>query len=102
MEEEMQSEERKKVVSTILGKTLLYIVAVGLAFALIVWAWEKYDWLPFVKSIIRGVEAIRYVCHFPYRHTGVCQCRENCTRSLHQGDECCQYHNIIKRGNQEG
>lgn len=55
MEEEMQSEERKKVVSTILGKTLLYIVAVGLAFALIVWAWEKYDWLPFVKSIIRGV-----------------------------------------------
>ena len=34
----MQSEERKKVVSTMLGKTLLYIVAVGLTFALIVWA----------------------------------------------------------------
>lgn len=51
----MQSEERKIVVSTILGKTLLYIVAVALAFALIVWAWEKYDWLPFVKDIIRGV-----------------------------------------------
>ena len=51
----MQSEERKKDVSTILGKTLLYIVAVALAFALFVWAWERYDWLPFVKDIIRGV-----------------------------------------------
>lgn len=51
----MQSEERKIVVSTILGKTLLYIVAVALTFALIVLAWEKYDWLPFVKDIIRGV-----------------------------------------------
>lgn len=38
-----------------LGKTLLYIVAVALIFALIVLAWEKYDWLPFVKDIIRGV-----------------------------------------------
>lgn len=39
----------------ILGKTLLYIVAIALIFALIVLAWEKYDWLPFVKDIIRGV-----------------------------------------------
>ena len=38
-----------------LGKTLLYIVAVALIFALIVLAWEEYDWLPFVKDIIRGV-----------------------------------------------
>ncbi len=51
----MNSEERKTVVFTILGKTLLYIVAVAMAFALIILAWEKYDWLPFVKTIIRGV-----------------------------------------------
>ena len=51
----MKSNERRTVVFTILGKTLLYIVAVAMAFALIVWAWEKYDWLPSVKSIIRGV-----------------------------------------------
>ena len=47
--------ERKRIVSAILGKTLLYIVAVALTFALIVLAWEKYDWLPSVKDIIRGV-----------------------------------------------
>lgn len=51
----MKSKERKIVVFTILGKTLLYIVAVALIFALLLWAWEKHDWLPFVKSIIRGV-----------------------------------------------
>lgn len=51
----MNSKERKNVVFTILGKTLLYIVAVALIFALLLWAWEKHDWLPFVKSIIRGV-----------------------------------------------
>ena len=51
----MKSEERKTVVFTILGKTLLNIVAVALAFALIILAWEKYDWLPFVKTIIPGV-----------------------------------------------
>lgn len=38
-----------------LGKTLLYIVAVAMTFALIVLAWEEYDWLPTVKDIIRGV-----------------------------------------------
>ena len=51
----MNSKERKIVVFTILGKTLLYIVTVALIFALILWTWEKHDWLPFVKSIIRGV-----------------------------------------------
>ena len=51
----MKSKERKKVVFTILGKTLLYVMAVAMTFALIVLAWEKYDWLPFVKNIIRGV-----------------------------------------------
>lgn len=51
----MRSEERKTIVLTILGKTLLYIVAVALTFALIILAWEKYDWLPFIKNIIRGV-----------------------------------------------
>ena len=51
----MKSEERKAVVFTILGKTLLYIVAVAMTFVLIILAWEKYDWLPFVKNIIRGV-----------------------------------------------
>ena len=51
----MKSEERKTVVFTILGKTLWNIVAVALAFALIILAWEKYDWLPFVKTIIPGV-----------------------------------------------
>ena len=51
----MKPEERKTVVFTILGKTLLNIVAVALTFALIILAWEKYDWLPFVKNIIRGV-----------------------------------------------
>ena len=30
-------------------------MAVALTFALIILAWEKYDWLPFVKNIIRGV-----------------------------------------------
>ena len=34
---------------------VIKIVAVALTFALIVLAWEKYDWLPFVKDIIRGV-----------------------------------------------
>ena len=34
---------------------MLYIVAIALIFALIVLAWEKYDWLPFVKDTIRGV-----------------------------------------------
>lgn len=47
--------ERKRIVSAILGKTLLYIVAVAMAFAFIILAWEKYDWLPSVKDIIRGV-----------------------------------------------
>ena len=47
--------ERKRIVSAILGKTLLYIVAVAMAFAFIILAWEKYDWLPYVKDIIRGV-----------------------------------------------
>ena len=51
----MDSKERKNVVFTILGKTLLYIVAIAMIFALIILAWEKYDWLPLVKSIIRGV-----------------------------------------------
>lgn len=51
----MKSNERKAVVFTILSKTLLYIVAVAVTFALIIWAWEKYDWLPNVKNIIRGV-----------------------------------------------
>ena len=51
----MKSNERKIVVSTILGRTLLYIVAVAMTFALVILAWEKYDWLPFVKNIIRGV-----------------------------------------------
>ena len=45
----------KKDAVAFLGKTLLYIVVVALIFALIVLAWEKYDWLPFVKDIIRGV-----------------------------------------------
>ena len=51
----MKPEERKTIVFTILGKTLLNIVAVALTFAVIILAWEKYDWLPFVKNIIRGV-----------------------------------------------
>ena len=45
----------KKDAVAILGKTLLYIVAVTMTFALIVLAWEEYDWLPTVKDIIRGV-----------------------------------------------
>lgn len=45
----------KKDALAILGKTLLYIVAVAMTFALIVLAWEEYDWLPTVKDIIRGV-----------------------------------------------
>ncbi len=45
----------KKDALAFLGKTLLYIVAVALIFALIVLAWEKYDWLPCVKDIIRRV-----------------------------------------------
>ena len=45
----------KKDAVAILGKALLYIVAVAMTFALIVLAWEEYDWLPFVKDIIRGV-----------------------------------------------
>ena len=51
----MKPEERRTVVFSILGKTLLNIVAVAMIFALIILAWEKYDWLPFVKNIIRGV-----------------------------------------------
>lgn len=51
----MKSKERKKVIFTILGKTLLYVIAVAMTFALIVLAWEKYDWLPFIKNIIRGL-----------------------------------------------
>ncbi len=51
----MKPEESKTVVFTILGRTLLNIVAVALTFAVIILAWEKYDWLPFVKNIIRGV-----------------------------------------------
>ena len=49
----MISKERKKVVFSILGKTLLYVMAVAMTFALIVLAWEKYDWLPFIKNMIR-------------------------------------------------
>lgn len=52
---EIKSKEMNKDALAILGKTLLYIVAIALIFALIVLAWEKYDWLPFVKDIIRGV-----------------------------------------------
>ena len=51
----MKSKEKKKDALAILGKTLLYIVAVAMAFAFIILAWEKYDWLPTVKEIIRGV-----------------------------------------------
>ena len=51
----MKTGERKTVVFTILGKTLLYTMAIALTFALLILAWEKYDWLPFVKNIIRGV-----------------------------------------------
>ena len=51
----MKSKERKIVVSTILGRTLLYIVAVAMTFALVILTWEKYDWLPFVKNMIRGL-----------------------------------------------
>ena len=51
----MKSKERKIVVSTILGRTLLYILAVAMTFALVILAWEKYDWLPFVKNMIRGL-----------------------------------------------
>ncbi len=51
----MKTERRKTVVFTILVRTLLNIVAVALTFALIIMAWEKYDWLPIVKNIIRGV-----------------------------------------------
>ena len=51
----MKSKERKIVVTTILGRTLLYIVAVAMTFALFILAWEKYDWLPFVKNMIRGL-----------------------------------------------
>ena len=51
----MKPEERRTVVFSILGKTLLNIVAVAMIFALIILAWEEYDWLPFVKNIIRGV-----------------------------------------------
>lgn len=47
--------ERKRIISAILGKTLLYIVAVAMAFAFIILAWEKYDWFPSVKNIIRWV-----------------------------------------------
>jgi len=38
----------------ILGKTLLYIVAIALIFALIVLAWEKYDWLPFTLVFVNA------------------------------------------------
>ena len=51
----MKSKERQKVVFTILRKTLLYVMAVAMTFALIVLAWEKYNWLPFIKNIIRGL-----------------------------------------------
>ena len=51
----MKSKEKKKDALAILGKTLLYIVVVAMTFAFIILAWEKYDWLPSVKDIIRGV-----------------------------------------------
>ena len=51
----MKSKEKKKDALAILGKTLLYIVAVAMAFAFIILAWEKYDWFPSVKNIIRWV-----------------------------------------------
>jgi len=51
----MESKERKKVVLTILGKTFLHIAVFSITYALIILAWEKYNWLPFVKNIIRGL-----------------------------------------------
>ena len=51
----MESEERIKSVLSILGKTFLYIAVFAVTFALVILAWEKYDWLPFVKNIIRGL-----------------------------------------------
>jgi len=51
----MKSKEKKKDALAILGKTLLYIVAVAMAFAFIILAWEKYDWFPSVKNLIRWV-----------------------------------------------
>lgn len=51
----MKTKERKKVVLAILCKSLLYIVAAAMIFVIIILAWEKYDWFPSVKDIIRGV-----------------------------------------------
>ena len=33
---------------------MLYIVAVAMVFAFIILAWEKYEWFPSVKTIVRG------------------------------------------------
>lgn len=51
----MKSKEKKKDALAILGKTLLYIVAVAMIFTFIILTWEKYDWFPSVKNIIRWV-----------------------------------------------
>ena len=50
----MKTRERKKAVLAILGKSMLYIVAVAMVFAFIILAWEKYEWFPSVKTIVRG------------------------------------------------
>ena len=47
--------ERKRIVSAILCKTLMYIVAVAMIFTFIILTCEKYDWFPSVKNIIRWV-----------------------------------------------
>ena len=51
----MRTKERKTAVLAIICKSLLYIVAVAMIFAFIFLAWEKYDWFPSVKNIVRGV-----------------------------------------------
>lgn len=51
----MKSKEKEKDALAILGKTLLYIVAVAMIFTFIILTWEKYDWFPSVKNIIRWV-----------------------------------------------
>jgi hypothetical protein len=51
----MALDGRIKVVLSILGKTFLYITVIAVTFALVLLAWEKYDWLPFVKNIVRGL-----------------------------------------------
>ena len=51
----MKSKEKKKDALAVLGKTLLYIVAVAMIFTFIILTWEKYDWFPSVKNIIRWV-----------------------------------------------